>query len=107
MRWYFIAAGLAKNCVLQETKAYPRHLRSAFEYITVSIRAAAANQITIPCEGRPDVSPSNIRVGRRIAYSHQHDTIPRPKAPAQYKEIKTFAKIIAKTTTRIREVETD
>jgi hypothetical protein len=33
VKWYFIAADLATDCVLKETKAYPERLLSALEYI--------------------------------------------------------------------------
>jgi hypothetical protein len=33
VKWYFIAAGIATDCVLGETKAFPERLRSALEYI--------------------------------------------------------------------------
>lgn len=41
VKWYFIAAGIAKNCVLRETKAYPERLRSALEYIAKRMGPAA------------------------------------------------------------------
>ena len=33
VKWYFVAAGVAKDCVLKETKAYPKRLRYTLEYI--------------------------------------------------------------------------
>ncbi|EDU46138.1 predicted protein [Pyrenophora tritici-repentis Pt-1C-BFP] len=41
VKWYFIAAGIAKDCVLRETKAYPERLRSALEYIAKRMGAAS------------------------------------------------------------------
>jgi len=42
VKWYFVAAGLARNVVLKETKAYPERLRSALEYIAMRMGPAAA-----------------------------------------------------------------
>ncbi|KAF2029645.1 hypothetical protein EK21DRAFT_89587 [Setomelanomma holmii] len=42
VKWYFIAAGIATNLVLQETKAYPGRLRCALEYIANRMGPAAA-----------------------------------------------------------------
>lgn len=41
VKWYFIAAGIAKDLVLKETKAYPERLRSALEYIAMRMGPAA------------------------------------------------------------------
>ncbi|CAO2655030.1 Nn.00g117630.m01.CDS01 [Neocucurbitaria sp. VM-36] len=41
VKWYFIAAGIAKNIVLKETKAYPDRLRAALEYIAQRMGSAA------------------------------------------------------------------
>ncbi|KAH7394828.1 hypothetical protein BKA66DRAFT_485959 [Pyrenochaeta sp. MPI-SDFR-AT-0127] len=41
VKWYFIAAGIAKNCVLRETKAYPGRLRSALEFVAKHMGPAA------------------------------------------------------------------
>ncbi|KAF1832982.1 hypothetical protein BDW02DRAFT_501684 [Decorospora gaudefroyi] len=41
VKWYFIAAGIATNCVLKETKAYPERLRSALDYIARRMGAGA------------------------------------------------------------------
>jgi hypothetical protein len=40
-KWYFIAAGIATDCVLNETKAYPERLRHALEYIAEQMGSAA------------------------------------------------------------------
>ncbi|KAB2100081.1 hypothetical protein AG0111_0g11706 [Alternaria gaisen] len=50
VKWYFIAAGVAKNCVLRETKAFPERLRSALEYIAERMGAASARPPSIDCE---------------------------------------------------------
>ncbi|KAG9194802.1 hypothetical protein G6011_04837 [Alternaria panax] len=41
VKWYFIAAGIAKDCVLRETKSYPERLRAALEYIADEMGPAA------------------------------------------------------------------
>ncbi|OWY49421.1 hypothetical protein AALT_g11089 [Alternaria alternata] len=50
VKWYFIAAGVAKNCVLRETKAFPERLRSALEYIAERMGTASARPPSIDCE---------------------------------------------------------
>jgi hypothetical protein len=41
VKWYFIAAGYAKNCVLKETKDFPTRLRSALLWIRGQVRNSA------------------------------------------------------------------
>jgi hypothetical protein len=41
VKWYFIAAGYAKNCVLKETKDFPTRLRSALLWIRGQVRTSA------------------------------------------------------------------
>jgi hypothetical protein len=47
VKWYFIAARIAKDCVLRETKAYPERLRSALEYIDQRMGSAAVESATV------------------------------------------------------------
>ncbi|USP76140.1 hypothetical protein yc1106_03414 [Curvularia clavata] len=42
VKFYFIAAGIATDCVLKETKKYPERLRVALEYIADRMGPAAA-----------------------------------------------------------------
>jgi hypothetical protein len=41
VKWYFIAAGIAADCVLKETKDYPVRLRQALDYIAERMGLAA------------------------------------------------------------------
>lgn len=44
VKWYFVAAGIAIDVVLKETKAYPERLRSALEYIAMRMGPAAVER---------------------------------------------------------------
>jgi hypothetical protein len=44
VKWYFIAAGIATDCVLSETKAFPERLRFALEYIADRMGPGAVKQ---------------------------------------------------------------
>jgi hypothetical protein len=57
VKWYFIAAGIVKDVVLQETKAYPERLRSALEYIAARMGPAAVQ----PPDDAEVNGPSNTR----------------------------------------------
>ena len=59
VKWYFIAAGVAKDCVLRETKAFPERLRSALEYIAERMGAASARPPSIDYErqNEPETTP--------------------------------------------------
>nr|BAI44737.1 hypothetical protein [Alternaria alternata]BAI44799.1 hypothetical protein [Alternaria alternata] len=59
VKWYFVAAGVAKNCVLRETKAFPERLRSALEYIAERMGAASARPPSIDCgrQSEPRTTP--------------------------------------------------
>ncbi|KAI5368419.1 hypothetical protein J4E82_010783 [Alternaria postmessia] len=63
VKWYFIAAGVAKDCVLRETKAFPERLRSALEYIAERMGAASARPPSIDCErqNEPTTTPEEAR----------------------------------------------
>jgi hypothetical protein len=45
IKWYFIAAEIATDCVLRETKAYPDRLRCALEYIAEQMGSAAVHPL--------------------------------------------------------------
>ena len=47
VKWYFIAARIAKDCVLTETKAYPERLCSALDYIHKRMGPAAVDSATV------------------------------------------------------------
>jgi hypothetical protein len=57
VKWYFIAAGIAKDCVLKETKAYPGRLRNALEYIAKRMGPAATERTSPVYEDRTGASP--------------------------------------------------
>jgi hypothetical protein len=58
VKWYFIAAGIATDCILRETKSYPERLRAALDYIADQMGPAAvkppepvANEDATPDDG--------------------------------------------------------
>jgi hypothetical protein len=55
VKWYFIAAGIAKDCVLRETKAYPERLRSALEYIAKQMGAASVRTPSLGTNSKPSL----------------------------------------------------
>lgn len=47
VKWYFIAAGYAKDCVLKETKDFPTNLRGALLWIRGQIRTTAVSPYAV------------------------------------------------------------
>ncbi|KAH7088723.1 hypothetical protein FB567DRAFT_522174 [Paraphoma chrysanthemicola] len=80
VKFYFIAAGIARNFVLQETKAFPDRLRSALEYIAHRMGAAAAKPPVLEQTNTPARSAS-----RRtdIDESHIQSSLALPRSPLQ------------------------
>jgi hypothetical protein len=81
VKWYFIAAGIAKDCVLKETKAYPGRLRSALEYIAQQMGPAAAEPTSLVYEGRIEASPPVPRDTTLADVIPDLPVIPRQASP--------------------------
>jgi hypothetical protein len=70
VKWYFIAAGIAKDCVLRETKAYPEHLRSALEYIAKRMGAASVRAPLVGYERQTEPETTSEEVSPTTDESH-------------------------------------
>ncbi|RYO47955.1 hypothetical protein AA0116_g12914 [Alternaria tenuissima] len=102
VKWYFIAAGVAKNCVLRETKAFPERLRSALEYIAERMGAASARPPSIDCERQSEprttpeeaspaidespVQPTTTEITTDLLSSPSTSTIASPRRSTAYAE---------------------
>jgi hypothetical protein len=70
VKWYFIAAGIAKDCVLRETKAYPERLRSALEYIAKRMGAASVRAPIVGYERQTEPKTTSEEVSPTTDESH-------------------------------------
>jgi hypothetical protein len=75
VKWYFIAAGIAKNCVLRETKAYPERLRSALEYIDKQMGAASGRTPLVGYERQTENETTSEEASPTIDESHIQFTL--------------------------------
>ncbi|KAH8696771.1 hypothetical protein GQ44DRAFT_634215 [Phaeosphaeriaceae sp. PMI808] len=75
VKWYFIGAGIAKDCVLRETKAYPERLRSALEYIAKRMGAAAVRPPLIAYEQRTVPGTTSEEANPTIDESYIQSTL--------------------------------
>ncbi|KAH6612383.1 hypothetical protein C7974DRAFT_322549, partial [Boeremia exigua] len=70
VKWYFIAAGIAKDCVLRETKAYPERLRNALEYIAKRMGAASIRPPVVGYERQTEPETTSEEANPVIDKSH-------------------------------------
>ncbi|RMZ67740.1 hypothetical protein GMOD_00010117 [Pyrenophora seminiperda CCB06] len=70
VKWYFIAAGITKDCVLRETKAYPERLRSALEYIAKRMGAASVRTPLVGYERQTEPETISDEASPIIDESH-------------------------------------
>lgn len=70
VKWYFIAAGIAKDCVLKETKAYPERLRNALEYIAKRMGAASVSSPLVGYERQFELHATPEEASSTIDESH-------------------------------------
>jgi hypothetical protein len=70
VKWYFIAAGIAKHCVLRETKAYPERLWSALEYISKRMGAASVRPPLVEYERQTEPETTSEVANPTIDESH-------------------------------------
>ncbi|KAH6613016.1 hypothetical protein C7974DRAFT_74881 [Boeremia exigua] len=70
VKWYFIAAGIAKDCVLRETKAYPERLRNALEYIAKRMGAASVKTPVVGYEQQTEPETTSEEANPAIDQSH-------------------------------------
>ncbi|KAF2829078.1 hypothetical protein CC86DRAFT_345531 [Ophiobolus disseminans] len=87
IKWYFIAAGIAKDVVLRETKAYPERLRSALEYIAARMGRSAAKPRERENSNMPSEPQAPPRVPSEQLFDESHiqsdlAATPQPDAPA-------------------------
>lgn len=75
VKWYFIAAGIAKNCVLRETKTYPERLRSALEYIAKRMGAASVRPPLVGYERQTEPETTSEEANPAIDESRIQSTI--------------------------------
>jgi hypothetical protein len=75
VKWYFIAAGIAKDCVLRETKAYPERLRSALEYIAKRMGAASVRAPLVGYERQTEPKTTSEEVSPTTDESHIQFTL--------------------------------
>jgi hypothetical protein len=75
VKWYFIAAGIAKDCVLRETKAYPERLRSALEYIAKRMGAASVRTPPVGYERQTEPETTSDEASPIIDESHIQFTL--------------------------------
>jgi hypothetical protein len=61
VKWYFIAAGIATDCVLKETKAYPERLRSSLDYIADRMGAGAVNPPSSIAKRVPSADKNSVK----------------------------------------------
>ncbi|KAI4650698.1 hypothetical protein J4E93_003055 [Alternaria ventricosa] len=82
IKWYFIAAGIATDCVLHETKAYPERLRCALEYISDQMGPDAFKSSgTVPMDGSIADESSDSSYTPEKAVQSTLANEPTPKAP--------------------------
>jgi hypothetical protein len=58
VKWYFIAAGIAKNCVLQESAQWPARFRRTLEYIDRRMELAKEDSIRYGAQPESDTRPA-------------------------------------------------
>ncbi|KAL5371020.1 hypothetical protein DPSP01_014539 [Paraphaeosphaeria sporulosa] len=84
VKWYFIAAGHAKDIVLKEAKGYPMRLRRALEYIAQRMDSAVTRSLRSASVGpstEADVNPSTPRISttfRTVPFSSPVATEEQP-----------------------------
>ncbi|KAI4676759.1 uncharacterized protein J4E84_009353 [Alternaria hordeiaustralica] len=83
VKWYFIAAGIATDCVLHETKAYPERLRCALEYISDQMGPSAFKSSgTVPVDDSiADESSESSYTPEKANTQSTLANEPTPKAP--------------------------
>jgi hypothetical protein len=86
VKWYFIAAGIATDCVLEETKSYPGRFHAALGYIADRMGSAAvksskpvANKDAIPDDATPDDASESSYVPEEIDVQPTPPREPPPK----------------------------
>jgi hypothetical protein len=86
VKWYFIAAGIATDCVLEETKSYPGRFHAALGYIADRMGSAAvksskpvANKDAIPNDATPDDASESSYVPEEIDVQPTPPREPPPK----------------------------
>ncbi|KAF1828609.1 hypothetical protein BDW02DRAFT_643368 [Decorospora gaudefroyi] len=75
VKCYFIAAGIAKDCVLRETKAYPERLRSALEYIAKRMGATSVRTPLVGYERQTEPKTISKAASPIIDESHIQFTL--------------------------------
>jgi hypothetical protein len=75
VKWYFIAAGIAKDCVLRETKAYPERLRSALEYIAKRMGAISVRTPLVGYQRQTEPETTSEEASPAIDESHIQSTL--------------------------------
>ena len=75
VKWYFIAARIAKDCVLRETKAYPERLLSALEYIAKRMGAASVRPPLAGYERQTEPETRSEEASPTIDESHIQFTL--------------------------------
>ncbi|KAJ6200811.1 hypothetical protein J3E72DRAFT_236503 [Bipolaris maydis] len=85
VKFYFISAGIATNCVLKETKKYPERLRVALDYIADRMGPAAAKPpshakdddddaaASAAAGGTPALNPAKHRLSSESSYIDESD----------------------------------
>ncbi|KAL1798811.1 hypothetical protein ACET3X_002848 [Alternaria dauci] len=83
IKWYFIAAGVATDCVLRETKNYPGRFRLALEYIADQLGPAAVKSSNFIAKGDaiPDDRSESSCAPEGIEVQPAPSREPRPKVP--------------------------
>jgi hypothetical protein len=76
VKWYFIAAGISKNCVLQESAQWPARFRRTLEYIDRRMKLAEADSIRYGAQPESDTRPATTSL-----------SIPETSIPATLVEI--------------------
>ncbi|KAH7069185.1 hypothetical protein BKA63DRAFT_520775 [Paraphoma chrysanthemicola] len=97
VKFYFVAAGIARNFVLQETKAFPERLRSALEYIAnrmgpAAVKPPVLEQANTPARSlsrRTDIDESHIQSSLALPRSPLHATTPAAARPTPVASIPT------------------
>ncbi|KAJ4330886.1 hypothetical protein N0V87_009617 [Didymella glomerata] len=75
VKWYFIAAGIATDCVLRETKSYPERLRSALEYIAKRMEVAPARTPLVRYERQTEPGTTSEEASQTIDENHIQSTL--------------------------------
>ncbi|KAF1846444.1 uncharacterized protein K460DRAFT_417524 [Cucurbitaria berberidis CBS 394.84] len=92
VKWYFIVAGIAKDVVLRETKAYPERFKAALEFIAERMGSAAATAPidTSPCLEPDDIEPDGTEPAP-ISTTPPPASLPttRPNTPLQLSDAQT------------------